>query len=83
MAENSLLRLPELLSRTGLKRSTLLALMQQGTFPLPIKLGARLNAWPSGEVDQWIEAQIATRRRKTFGSVAPESLQQPVARGRK
>jgi prophage regulatory protein len=82
MADKSLLRLPELLARTGLKRSTVLALMQRGAFPLPIKLGSRLNAWASNEVEDWVAQQIATRPRKTFTEASPTSSQSRGKRGR-
>jgi len=63
---SALLRLPAVLERTGLKRSALLLLMQRSNFPAPLKLGTRINVWPSSEVDAWVDDQIATLPRKTF-----------------
>lgn len=56
-----LLRLRDVLTRTGLARSTLYAMIQAGAFPKNVKLGARSSAWSSAEVDGWIAARIADR----------------------
>lgn len=57
-----LLRLPDVIERTSLKRSTIYDLMERGAFPRPIKIsGARQNAWIESEVDAYIEARIAER----------------------
>ena len=53
-----LLRLPNVLERTGLSRSTLYA---DATFPKAVKVGQRAVAWPENEVDAWIEARIEAR----------------------
>ncbi len=53
-----LLRLPEVLSRTGLSRSTLYADQQ---FPKSVKVGQRAVAWPEDEIEAWINARIAER----------------------
>ena len=57
-----LLRLPEVIERTGLSRSSLYQRINQGTFPKPIKLGKRASAWPCSEIDQWVELTIQTGR---------------------
>jgi prophage regulatory protein len=56
-----LLRLPQVEHRTGLRRSTIYALVQRNDFPRQIKLSARAVAWDSEEVDQWVQTQIALR----------------------
>ena len=56
-----LLRLPEVVAITGVSRSELYRRMVASTFPLPIKLGARLSAWPADEVYRWVDTQIAAR----------------------
>lgn len=58
-----LLRLPQIIQRTGLQRSSLYDLIRSGQFPQPVKL-ARLSAWPESEVDAWIAARIAARDAK-------------------
>lgn len=53
-----LIRLPEVLEKTGLSRSGLYA---DTTFPARVPLGARGVAWVEAEVEEWIEARIAAR----------------------
>ena len=54
----SLLRLPVVLARTGLSRSTVYARIAEGTFPPPIALGPRAVAWPDSVIDAWIAERI-------------------------
>lgn len=56
-----LIRLPDVMARTSLKRSQLYAMMERGEFPRPVKLSARSNAWAEPEIDAFIEARIAER----------------------
>lgn len=55
-----LLRLPEVLDRVALSKSTLYARVRDGSFPKPVHLGT-LSAWVESEIEGWINAQIATR----------------------
>lgn len=54
-----LLRLPEVMHRTGLKRSTLYRRMADGAFPKAYSLGGKIVAWAESEVDQWITARLS------------------------
>ncbi|MGB8297226.1 MAG: AlpA family transcriptional regulator [Polyangia bacterium] len=63
-----LLRLPDVLGRVGISRSSIYDLVQRGAFPQPVKLGTRCTAWVEGEIDGWVRARIAER-------VAPEATQ--------
>jgi prophage regulatory protein len=58
-----LVRLPEVLSRVGLSRSSIYKLISDGSFPAAISIGPRSVAWLEDEVDQWIEQKIELRRR--------------------
>ena len=55
-------RLPEVVFRTGLSRSTLKVRMREGCFPRPVALGARAVGWIEAEVDEWIRERIAESR---------------------
>jgi prophage regulatory protein len=57
----TLMRLPDVMARTALSRSALYALMSEGNFPKPVKIGGRINAWPDVEIAAWIEARIEAR----------------------
>lgn len=59
----TLLRLAAVKDRTGLSRSAIYSMLDDGSFPRPVKLSERLNAWPDYEVDDWIKARIAERPR--------------------
>ena len=48
------LRMPAVLERTGLSRSTVYDMMDRGEFPRPVKIGVRAIAWPIERVDQWM-----------------------------
>ena len=66
-----LIRLPEVLSRTGYGRTSIYRKMEDGSFPKSIKLGgppldpsafdSRAVAWIEYEVDQWIDSRIEER----------------------
>ncbi|MCT8330911.1 helix-turn-helix transcriptional regulator [Albidovulum sediminis] len=52
-----LLRRPEVLSLTGMSRSTLYASMTLGLFPRPVRIGAQAVAWREADVLHWIETR--------------------------
>lgn len=54
-----LLRLPEVMKRTGLARASVYAAIKRGEFPKSVSLGPRAVAWPSDEIEKWIEQRIA------------------------
>lgn len=60
--KNSLLRLPEVIKRTGKSRSSIYAGINDGTFITPIKIGPRSIAFVEKEVDGWIQSRIAESR---------------------
>ena len=55
------IRLPEVIKRTGYRRTSIYEKIAEGTFPAPIKLGPRAVAWVSEEIDKWLDARIAER----------------------
>ena len=55
------LRLPDVLARVSLSKSTLWRLINDGEFPEPIRLGPRATGWIEDEIDEW----IASRSRAT------------------
>ena len=50
-----LLRLAEVMWRTGLPRSSLYSLMDRDLFPANVSIGPRAVAWREEEVAEWIE----------------------------
>ena len=54
------LRLPEVLVRTGLSKSSIYLRISQSSFPKPIPLGGRSVGWVEEQVEHWLERQIAS-----------------------
>ena len=55
------IRRPAVEDQTGLSRSTIYMLMQNGQFPKPVRIGGRTVAWPEAEVEAWLNARLAER----------------------
>lgn len=58
----SLIRLPEVLKRTGFGKAWIYRLISEGRFPAPVKIGTRAVAFVESEIDEWIEAVISNSR---------------------
>ena len=57
----SFVRLPQVIDRTGLSRSTIYFRISEGSFPAPVSLGGRAVGWVDTEVHAWIDNQIKQR----------------------
>ena len=56
-------RMPEVISRTGLSRSHIYKLQSSGAFPKSISLcGGRAVGWLDSEIDEWMECRINQSR---------------------
>ena len=60
-APTRILRLPEVMARTGLSRSTIYAWRVAGRFPQAVPLGTRCVGWIESEVEAWLRERIAAR----------------------
>ena len=61
-APGRFLRLPEVMARTGLSRSTIYVRLEQGRFPQPVSLGGRAVGWIDSEIDEWMSNRVAESR---------------------
>ena len=52
-----LLRMPEVLKRTGVSKATIYRLIRASEFPKPVGLGVRAVGWDTHSIDEWIEAR--------------------------
>ena len=68
-----LLRLREVLARTGLSRSGLYEIAAREGTLCPVKLGRRASAWIEQEVTQFIEERIRCSR-ENKGAYTPECI---------
>lgn len=56
------IKLPEVIKRTALSRSSVWRRVKDGAFPKPFHLGhGRAVAWLSSDIDTWLKAQAAIR----------------------
>ena len=62
MADKTIWRLPAVMARTGLSRSTIYHKISIGEFPPPINLSLRSVGWIADEVEEWIGERIAFSR---------------------
>lgn len=64
MSENNirLIRFREVLTMTGLSRSSLYRFIEENQFPPQVQLGDRAVAWVEGEVQDWIKMRINNRK---------------------
>ena len=49
-----ILRLPAVLDRTGLSRSTLYRKIQEGSFPKQLRIAARCAGWRESAIAAWL-----------------------------
>jgi prophage regulatory protein len=56
--QERLLRLPEVESRVGLKKSAIYAGVKAKTFPSPVRLSARAVAFTESSIQTWIADRI-------------------------
>lgn len=60
--KESLIRLPEVIRRTGYSKPWLYKLIDAGKFPKQVKIGSRSIAFVESEVDAWVANKIAESR---------------------
>jgi prophage regulatory protein len=57
--EVSYLRLPQVMQRTGLKRSMIYGLQKRGQFPMRVQMTANTVGWVEHQVDEWCRQREA------------------------
>ncbi|AOR64255.1 helix-turn-helix transcriptional regulator [Pectobacterium wasabiae] len=58
-----LIRLKEVIDKTGYCRAWIYRLIKNNSFPAPVKIGERSIAFVESEVDQWIDSKILNSRK--------------------
>lgn len=56
----NMIRLPQLLTKVGVGKTAIYALIKEEEFPKPVKLGAS-SVWPEHEVDAWLTTKLQSR----------------------
>jgi len=59
----SILRLQEVIFRTGLSRTTLYDMIAKGKFPQPISISTRTVGWIECEIASWLAERIGMSRK--------------------
>lgn len=57
----TIIRLPEVIAKTGLSRSTIYFQISKGDFPKGVPIGDHARGWLNHEIEAWIEARAALR----------------------
>lgn len=57
-----IIRLPEVIAKTGLARTTLYRMSVSGRFLASISLGGKAIGWVESEIDAWIESAMLARQ---------------------
>ncbi|MDE0589407.1 AlpA family transcriptional regulator [Halocynthiibacter sp. C4] len=57
--KNIIFRRPDVETLVGLSRSTIYAMIAEGTFPKPVKLGKRAVGWRQSDVMAWLESRTS------------------------
>lgn len=63
-----MLRLPDVIQKTGMSRSQIYRLIDQNAFPSQIQLSDRLSGWIEAEVECWLQERIDQSRRRRGNS---------------
>lgn len=61
-----ILRIKDVIEKTGLARSTIYKYIDIGSFPKPITLGGRSVGWVDSEVHEWIVEKIENRNIENY-----------------
>lgn len=60
---DSILRLPDVIKATGLRRSAIYEAVRSGDFPRSVKLTARARGWLASDIMTWIGSRERAQRR--------------------
>lgn len=63
------LRINEVRERIGLGRTSIYKMVNEGTFPKPVRVLGKKVAWVDSEVDEWMLERIAEQRSDTISEV--------------
>lgn len=60
-SKERLVRLPEVVQRTSLSRTTIYRKIESGTFPRQMRLSGGMVVWYEGDIDAWIADPVRWR----------------------
>jgi prophage regulatory protein len=57
-------RMPEVMRRVGLSKSSIYAMVTAKSFPAPIPIGPRARGWLISEISSWLSQRVAAREKQ-------------------
>jgi len=60
--EERFLRLPEVVRRVGVAKSSIWLWAREGKFPKPLKISPRVTCWRESEIAAWIASRVEAGR---------------------
>ena len=70
MAEHDkILRMPAIISYTGLSRSTIYRKIKEGTFPAQVRISDHCSGWRASTIERWIKDPETFRNEEDPGPV--------------
>ena len=57
VANERMLRFPEVVQRTGLSRTTIWRRVRSGEFPAPVQLSGNVVAWHADQLNRWLQTR--------------------------
>jgi prophage regulatory protein len=58
MFDERILRIPQVIEITGLRKTTIYQLVKSNKFPKPFRIGKRAVGWKYSEVKEWLEKLV-------------------------
>jgi prophage regulatory protein len=55
--DNAILRLPQVVEKVQVPKSTLYKWMKKGCFPKPLILGTRSVGWTKNSIEEWLSSR--------------------------
>jgi len=52
------LRIPDVIKKTGLAKSTVWLWLKEGKLPKSIKLSSRIPVWEEEKIEQWMKTKL-------------------------
>ena len=60
--KKNIIRLPQVITKTGLSRATIYLKMKSGEFPQSLSLGERARGWRERDIDDWIDSLSGSKQ---------------------
>lgn len=57
-----ILRLPQVMLRTGFSKSSIYSKAARGEFPRPVKIGEAASGWIESEIERFLRARVRESR---------------------